>query len=97
MRRVRPDRADLDAACAAGLLQPAQGQPLLAFLQARALLAAKIGPAAAPATPPAEPLEAPRVRLTHVLYYQGGLIAIGAMTLCIGMVNQSARCIGAWR
>jgi hypothetical protein len=79
---THPTFADLDAACAAGLLQPAQVQPLLAFLQARALpAAAAIGPAAAPATPPAEPLEAPRFRLTHVLYYLGGLIAIGAMTL----------------
>jgi hypothetical protein len=68
-------RADLQAARDAGLLQPAQVQPLLDFLDARAAgMPAPSGAASVPA-------EAPRFKLTHVLYYLGGMIAIGAMTL----------------
>lgn len=66
------DRIDLgpalEGAREAGLLQPAQVQPLRAFLQAR-------GAVDRPGH------EAARFKFTHVLYYLGGMIAIGAMTL----------------
>jgi hypothetical protein len=80
---VSNDRADLEAARDAGLLQPAQVQPLLDFLHSRAAGRAAARPGVAPLTPAADaPLhEAPRFKLTHVLYYLGGLIAIGAMSL----------------
>lgn len=67
----------LEAARDAGLLQPAQVQPLRTFLRARA--AEAVAPAAAAAASPRH--EAPRFAFTHVLYYLGGMIAIGAMTL----------------
>jgi hypothetical protein len=68
--------ADLEAARDAGLLQPAQVQPLLDFLHRRAAgisVPLPVGPDVL--------AEAPRFKLTHVLYYLGGLIAIGAMSL----------------
>lgn len=74
---VSAERTDLEAARDAGLLQPEQVQPLLDFLRRRAAGT----PAAAPPVSDTAPHEAPRFRLTHVLYYLGGMIAIGAMTL----------------
>lgn len=62
---IRIDRADLDAAHRADLL-PADGvDALWQFLSARH----------------AHDADAPRFDFTHVLYYLGGLLAIGAMSL----------------
>jgi hypothetical protein len=56
-------RADLDAAAGAGLIEAAQAQRLWAFLDAR------------------RRDTRPGFRAAHILYYLGGLIAIGAMSL----------------
>lgn len=56
-------RADLDAAAGAGLIEAAQAQRLWAFLDAR------------------QRDTRPGFRAAHILYYLGGLIAIGAMSL----------------
>ena len=61
-------RADLEAAVEAGILSGEQADRLAAFLSAR--------PAGGPAA-----AEEARFSLVHVLYYLGGLIAIGAMSL----------------
>ncbi|MCG6951315.1 MAG: DUF2157 domain-containing protein, partial [Betaproteobacteria bacterium] len=58
-------RIDLDGAVDAGILTAAQADRLADFLGARV-------PAAS---------ERPRFSFVHVLYYLGGLIAIGAMSL----------------
>ncbi len=57
----------LDAAARAGLLQPAQVGPLWDFLLAQA------GAGAVD--------DRPRFSFTHVLYYLGGMLAIGAMSV----------------
>lgn len=83
-RDLRDPGPALEAARDVGLLQPAQVQPLRAFLLARALPTMAPAEPAAVAAPPAAPgpaREAPRFAFTHVLYYLGGMIAIGAMTL----------------
>jgi len=61
-------RADLEQAVRAGILSAEQAERLAAFLAAR------------PSAGPADAEEA-RFSLVHVLYYLGGLIAIGAMSL----------------
>ncbi len=63
---MRIQRADPDAAAAAAVISPAQAEGLWRFLAERA----------APA-----PASAPRFDLTHVLYYLGGMLAIGAMSV----------------
>lgn len=68
-------KSRLDEAAARGLLQPDQVEPLWAFLAEQAQV-----PAPAPASTPPAPAQ-PAFRLTHILYYLGGLIAIGAMSL----------------
>lgn len=60
-------RADLDAAASAGIISAPQAQALWNFLQSRPETAAD--PRAA------------RFTFTHVLYYLGGMIAIGALSL----------------
>jgi len=65
---LRVERADLDAAAAAAVISPTQADGLWQFLAARA------APAPTPAT-------GPRFDLTHVLYYLGGMLAIGAMSV----------------
>lgn len=71
MRHVT--RTDLDEAAARGLLATGQVQPLWDFLRAhQAVDVAATSPVAA---------ETPRFRPAHILYYLGGLLAIGAMTL----------------
>jgi hypothetical protein len=59
-------REDLEAAAAAGALNPAEIDGLLAFLSTRAL---------------AVPCAGARFTGTHVLYYLGGMLAIGAASL----------------
>jgi len=62
---IRIQRADLDAASQAGLLPAKSADALWQFLAARR----------------AGDPDAPRFDFTHVLYYLGGLLAIGAMSL----------------
>lgn len=62
-------RSKLDEAAAAGLITPAQAAALHGFLSRDAT-----GPA------PRDPARA-RFTFTHVLYYLGGMIAIGALSL----------------
>lgn len=62
---LRIQRADLDAASQAGLIPASAADPLWHFLAAR-------NPGAT---------DAPRFDFTHVLYYLGGMLAIGAMSL----------------
>lgn len=57
---------DLRAAAAAGLITPAQIDPLLAFLGSRA---------------PSAPVATPRFDVVHLLWYAGALIVIAAMGL----------------
>jgi hypothetical protein len=59
-------REDLEAAAVAGALNPAEIDGLLAFLSARALVAPRAGA---------------RFSGTHMLYYLGGMLAIGAASL----------------
>jgi hypothetical protein len=69
MQPIRRD--DLQAAVDAGIVTPAQADQLAAFL-------------AAQEPPPGAPRpehERPRFSFVHVLYYLGGMIAIGAMSL----------------
>jgi hypothetical protein len=64
--RLRVGTDDLERATAAGLLQPGQAAPLWNHLLAQAQ---------------AMPDDRPRFSFTHVLYYLGGMLAIGAMSL----------------
>jgi hypothetical protein len=68
--RICIQRDDLDQAVTLGLLPPPAADPLWRHLVAAAQAAA------AP-----QPHEAPRFSFTHLLYYFGGLLAIGAATL----------------
>jgi len=79
------DRPDLDAAAAEGLVAADKAQALWDFLAARRADRPAVPspvPVSAPQqATPASHAEAPRFRFTHVLYYLGGMIAIGAMSL----------------
>ena len=66
-RMKRIDRTDLDAAIREGILSAAQADRLTAFLAGTASAAVEAGK--------------PRFTFVHVLYYLGGMIAIGAMSL----------------
>jgi hypothetical protein len=75
---LRITRADLDAAVARGTITPAQADALWgAWSRART----------------AVPAVAPRFSVTHVLYYLGGTIAIGAMSL---FMNHGWERFGPW-
>jgi hypothetical protein len=76
--RIRLGANDLDRAAAAGLLRPDQAAPLWRFFLAQAQAA---------------PDDRPRFSFTHVLYYLGGMLAIGAMSLfmTLGWAN-----FGGW-
>ncbi len=63
----RIERDHLSRAAQVGLIAPAQVEPLWVFLQQCAVTEAHAG--------------APRFTFTHVLYYLGGLLAIGASSL----------------
>ena len=70
MTGLRITKADVDWAVARGLLRADQAAPLWsAWSERRA----------------AAPDLAPRFSITHVLYYLGGMIAIGAMTLFMNL------------
>ena len=70
MKRVRVTRSDVDQAVAGGVISVDQADALWA--------AWSTGASAAPDV-------TPRFSITHVLYYLGGLIAIGAMTLFMNL------------
>lgn len=92
---VLVSEADLRAAVRAGLLADNQIDPLWAHLRQAALgqgggtvvRSAADGPSARPAH------EAPRFGFTHLLYYFGGLLAIGAATL---FLTEAFQRLGAW-
>src|SRR6266851_3536487 len=73
-------RSDLDGAVREGILSTAQADRLIAFLA---------GTAAAVAPGGAEP----RFSFVHVLYYLGGMIAIGAMSL---FMTLGWNALGGW-
>lgn len=77
---LKLERSHLDHAAQAGLIAPAQAQPLWDFLAQHAAAAV---PAAA----------GPRFTFTNVLYYLGGLLAIGAMSLFMTLGWES---FGGW-
>lgn len=78
MKRLTIRRTDLDHAVAAGIIDTMQAEALWAELAERR--------AAAPDV-------APRFSITHVLYYLGGMIAIGAMSL---FMNLGWETFGPW-
>lgn len=79
-------RHDLDSAVGAGILSAEQADRLAAHLAAH--------PATHPTTHPAgAPDERPRFSLVQVLYYLGGMIAIGAMSL---FMTVGWNTLGAW-
>ena len=63
---MRYSSDDLRAAVAAGVINPGQLEPLLAFLATRQ---------------PSEPASAPKFDVVHVLWYMGALVVITAMGL----------------
>jgi hypothetical protein len=67
---MKISKSDLDWAVSQALLQPAQVEPLWAAWTQRAA---------------SRPDVAPRFSITHVLYYLGGMIAIGAMSLFMNL------------
>ena len=79
------DDNDLDAAVAAGLLDPGLRAELVAFAARRRQVAG--APAAEPATP------APKFDTVHVLYYAGALLVMGAMGL---FANAAFDSLGGW-
>lgn len=92
--RLTLTRADLEEAGRRGLLPPASVPALwahLAGLAHSALPAAHATAAAAPAGAPRH--EAPRFGFTHLLYYFGGLLAIGAATL---FMTEGFQRMGPW-
>src|SRR5213596_1148633 len=72
-------RSDLDGAVRSGILSTQQADRLAAFLA---------GPGAAAAAD-----ERPRFSFVHVLYYLGGMIAIGAMSL---FMTLGWNALGGW-
>ncbi|MBI5717019.1 MAG: DUF2157 domain-containing protein [Burkholderiales bacterium] len=85
---MRIARADLDDAAAGGLLPPEAVAPLWNHLAARDAGAAPRSAAAATAAP-----DSPRFSFTHLLYYFGGLLAIGAATL---FMTEGFQRLGSW-
>jgi hypothetical protein len=80
-------RSDLDGAVASGILSPMQADALTAHF-------ANVAPSAAGDTAAENAAHAaPRFTLVHVLYYLGGTIAIGAMSLFMTLGWNS---LGGW-
>ena len=79
------ERPDLDEAVARGLVAADKASALWDFLAApradRQAVSLAVPVNAPPQATTAGGGEAPRFRFTHVLYYLGGMIAIGAMSL----------------
>lgn len=75
-------RRSLEQAASRGVLAAAQVAPLWAHLAANAASATNAATPAGAPRPGGAP-EAPRFGFTHVLYYFGGALAIGAATLFI--------------
>jgi hypothetical protein len=78
MRMLQIDRAALDAAAADGIVTAEQADALWRYWSAQRA---------------ARPDVAPRFSITHILYYLGGMIAIGAMTL---FMNLGWERFGSW-
>lgn len=78
---VRLTEQDLMEAAAAGVIEPAQAAGLWQFLAERQ------GAAGAPAD------ATPRFKMAHLLYYFGGLIAIGAVSI---FITTAWNALGAW-
>jgi hypothetical protein len=92
---VLVSEADLRAAARAGLLADAQVAPLWTRLQ-QAGRGQGGGAAARPAAdgvPARQVHESPHFGFTHLLYYFGGLLAIGAATL---FLTEAFQRLGAW-
>src|SRR5437762_14040345 len=70
-------RSDLDGAVRGGILSAAQADRLVAFLE----------------TDATQPSGGPRFSFVHVLYYLGGMIAIGAMSL---FMTLGWNALGGW-
>jgi hypothetical protein len=79
-------RSDLDGAVAAGILSPMQADALAAHF-------AIVAPHAARDAAADRNRTAPRFTFVHVLYYLGGMIAIGAMSLFMTLGWNS---LGGW-
>ena len=79
-------RSDLDGAVAAGILSPLQADALAAHF-------ATVAPHAARHAAPDGARAGPRFTFVHVLYYLGGMIAIGAMSLFMTLGWNS---MGGW-
>src|SRR5262249_36276517 len=79
-------RSDLDGAVAAGILSPMQADALAAHF-------ATVAPHAARDAAADRAHTAPRFTFVHVLYYLGGMIAIGAMSLFMTLGWNS---LGGW-
>jgi Ca2+/Na+ antiporter len=75
----RTRRSELDGAVREGILTPAQADRLAAFLASSAAGATDVGQ--------------PRFTFVHVLYYLGGMIAIGAMSL---FMTLGWNALGGW-
>ena len=78
---IRVEREHLESAAAAGVIDAAQAQQLWAFLTTH------VRPTATTRD------EGPRFTLTNVLYYLGGMLAIGAMSLFMTLGWES---FGGW-
>ena len=79
--RLSVTRADLESAHAAGVLPLDAVAPLWQHLKLRS------------GAQPAPAHEAPRFSFTHILYYLGGMLAIGAATL---FMNEGFQRLGPW-
>jgi hypothetical protein len=96
---ARPDQvlclgpADLAVAARRGILTPGQGEALWRYGVQRGLVRAATAGAEAEAATLPPSARSPRFGLTQVLYYFGGMLAIGAMTLFMSLTWDAA---GAW-
>ena len=70
-------RSELDGAVRGGILSAAQADRLVAFLE----------------TDATQPSRGPRFSFVHVLYYLGGMIAIGAMSI---FMTLGWNALGGW-
>lgn len=86
--RIDIARADLDDAATRGLLPPDTVAALWTHLAGRGAGTARRRTAAVAPAP-----ESPRFSFTHLLYYFGGLLAIGAATL---FMTEGFQRLGSW-
>ena len=93
--RITISRGDLEAAGRQGLLPAGAAAPLWDHLSALAAAAAPASPTspAAPSNAVSPAHESPRFGFTHLLYYFGGMLAIGAATL---FMTEAFERLGSW-